>query len=120
MSIMDYLGGGAPGEAPPDMGAGGQPPVDIGMPPEAAPPGGGEESGPVEVLKQALDMVKQAISAEPDEQDKLTLEQATTLIQKVLANNEKLADQAIGAGPGARFLRKAQGGAGPTPGGGLV
>lgn len=107
MALQDLLGGGAPGGAP-----------------APAAPGPGEESGPgegggdsVSLLGQALDLIRQAIDVEPDEEDKLTLEQCTTLLQKVKASNQKLQDTAMGAGPGAKFLRKAQGGA-PSDGGG--
>lgn len=93
MSAMDYLAGA---QGPPAPG---------GEELAEAPQGGGDS---VTLLSDALSLIRQAIEVEPDDEDKLTLEQATTLLQKVKASNQKLTDTAMGAGPGAKFLRKAQ------------
>lgn len=93
MSVMDFLAGAQGGGAPAPAAPGGEPAE-----------GGGDS---VALLDEALGLIRQAIEVEPDDEDKLTLEKATTLLQQVKASNQKLTDQAMGAGPGVKYLRKA-------------
>lgn len=101
-------GGGAPVEGapvavPPDAGA---------LPPEiddpepdlapapAAPQGGTDEVG---VLKQLIDLGRQYTDIPTvEESERLEMEKATTIFQKLLASNEKMADSLTGADPATR------------------
>lgn len=105
MSVMDFLAG-AQGGAP----AG---PAVPGGEEAAEAPQGGDDS--IALLDDALELIRQAIAVEPDDEDKLTLEKATTLLQQVKASNQKLTDQAMGAGPGVKYLRKAAQASGGGP-----
>jgi hypothetical protein len=116
---VDFMAGAGqpappPGGAGPDLaallGAGGPPP---GPPPDQAPSPGvdavGGEGGPSEVeALQAILMACHEYMAIPtvEESERLTIEQCTTQIQKLLAANEKAADSISGANPA---LRKALG-----------
>jgi hypothetical protein len=97
--------------AGPAMGGGG--PAGLlaaaqGAPPDAGAEGGGEGSNS-EDMRQVKDLLRKILENEPDEQDSLLLEKMLTEAQQYLANEEKLVDTALGAGPGARLLRKTQG-----------
>lgn len=95
---IDLPGQGGPGGAP-------------GGPPQQ---GGGSQGGgnPVELLRQALDLVRQAALAEPDDEDQANLEKIGASIAQQIATDQKLRDQATGAGPGAKLVRKVAQGAG--------
>ena len=64
----------------------------------AGPPGGPDSpdapgaGDPVEILKQMLDLADQYRQAEPDEADKSSMEQARTLLQKLLAKDQQEKD----------------------------
>lgn len=93
------------------MGGGGGGPEGLlsaaqGAPPEDAGGGGNSES-----MRQVKELLRSILENEPDEQDSLLLEKMLTEAQQYLANEEKLVDTALGAGPGARLLRKTQGAA---------
>jgi hypothetical protein len=76
----------------------------------------GESSDPSDLVRQALDLLRKALEIEPDDEDTLLLEKMTTQGQQYLAAQQKLGDQAMGAGPGEKFLRKS--GNGGSAGGG--
>lgn len=97
----ELLGPGGP--SPVGLGPGGPPPT-IDLPQEEAAPARGGD--PSELVRQALDLLHQALVAEKDDEDTLVLEQMTTLGQKYLAQQQKLGDQATGAGPGVKLVRK--------------
>ena len=85
----------------------------LGGPP-AGPPedqGGGEDN-PVEILKQMLELADQYRGVEPDEEDKASMEQARTLLQQLLAKDQKEKDGLLQgkASPGA--LRRVLGSGG--------
>lgn len=106
--LMELMaGGGAPPEGMPP-GAGGPPPE--GMPPEAPPEEaamGGAESE-VEAYSNILDQLSEVMQIETvSEQERATLLKAANLIQGLLAQNEKMHEQA-GANP---VIRKAMAGA---------
>lgn len=109
MSSMMF-GGGAQGPAPSiQIPAGGS-----AQPGGAA--GGGKDStyqhlidstnDPETLVEWARQAIQKAIQVEPDHEDKLLLEKLTTSAQQYLAQQQKMGDQAIGAGPGAKLVRK--------------
>jgi hypothetical protein len=93
-ALAGLLGGGG-GAAPPPMTA--------GAPLEAPAPAAGE----VDVLKQMIELAGtyQAIPT-VDESERLDIEKVRTILQQLLAGNEKMADSLTGADPA---LRKALG-----------
>ncbi len=110
------------GGPPPDMMGGGTPPMGPG--PGGPPPGGPEGpsvtskpgGGPDDALRIAIDALTQFLEETQDDQDLAVVSKIQADIQKVLSDNVKLADQAVGAGPGARFLRKQNSGGSPPAG----
>ncbi len=100
--LAGLLGGGA--------GAGmGAPPAGPEPAPAAPADQGGGDEDPVDLMKQALDLVRRALAVEKDEEDVLMLEKTTTQIQQYIANDQKMVDTAMGTGPGHKALRKLQG-----------
>jgi hypothetical protein len=71
---------------------------------------------PEVLVQKASDLIKRAIAAESDHEDKLLLEKITTECQQYLASQQKLGDTAMGAGPGAKMVRKATARAQAGPG----
>ena len=113
-ALLAGLGGGGgpvpggPGPGGPDIGAllgglGGGPPQGPGGGPSEPPQGG---SDPVAILTGILDQCNQYLQVEPDEEDKLTMQKITTLIQQLKAKDQQDQDAAMG-GSNARILRKA-------------
>lgn len=112
-------GGGAPGGGgpmPPDIGAlmaqlggGGGAPADQGGPTISQ---GGSHGGGSDAIGQAIDLLNQAAIDEADEQDKQVILTCIANLQKVLANNQKDADAALGGSvsPGAVRKMAPQGG----------
>lgn len=97
-------------------GFGGGPPQSISVGGQGGGPvsggpmgGGGNETEAVSLVKQAQVLLRRALEDEPDEEDKLLLEELTSSCQKYLASQQKMGDQAIGAGPGAKLVRKVTG-----------
>lgn len=84
---MQMLGGGQPAEEP------GQ--------------GGGEA---LELIRQALDLVRQYAQQEESEQGTLDAEKITTLLQQILAMEEKELDDAMQGKASPKMLRSAYGG----------
>lgn len=78
----------------------------------SAGPTGGGGGNPVELLRQALSLVRQAAEAEPDDEDQAALEKIGASIAQQIATDQKLRDTATGAGPGAKLVRKVARGAG--------
>lgn len=100
------MGGGGGAAAPADMPPS-IPDPEAGAAAPPAPSGGG---GEVETLKSMLglaDEYKRLPSV--TEQERAQIEKATTILQSLLASNEKMSDQMSGATPA---LRKALGGPG--------
>jgi hypothetical protein len=112
------MSAGAPDLASLLGGGGGGPPGQIPVPGGGAAPdaGAGDQQGAIDKVTQAIQIVKEAIDAEPDHEDKLLLEKVATELQQYLAAQQKLTDQVMGAGTGAKAVRKATGG--PPAGGG--
>lgn len=98
----------------------GGPPSRIRIPPQGGPAGvsplggpadsqaqDGAQQNPEDLIQQAKDLIDKAIPLDPDHEDKLLLEKIATEMQQYLANQQKLGDTALGAGPGAKMVRKA-------------
>ena len=64
----------------------------IAPPSEAAPSAAPQGGDGVSLLKQAIDTIRQYQGGEKDEEDLLTAEKITTLIQQLLAKNQKELD----------------------------
>lgn len=103
--LAGLLGGGGGMGGPAAGGLGGPQPAPAAPPEEEA--AGSED--PVDLMKQALDLVRRALAVEKDEEDVLMLEKTTTQIQQYIANDQKMVDTAMGTGPGHKALRKLQG-----------
>ncbi len=104
-AIMEALGGGG---APP---MGGTPPP--GPPMGAAPPGppptdGGGDT--TDLIRQALELVRQYAAEEESEQNTLDAEKITSLLQGILASEEKELEDAMTGKASPRILRSAYGG----------
>lgn len=130
-SIADLLaaaggpaGGPPPGAdpgagLPPGLGAGGPPPS-IQIPADAGPggpldgggsvPGGPDSPAVADKISQAADLLQSALDQEKDPEDKALIADLIAKAHKFLGTQQKLVDQATGAGPGVKLVRKAQGG----------
>jgi hypothetical protein len=71
----------------------------------AGPPQGNTMAGP-DVLKSMLELASQYAEVEQDEEDLLAIEQARTLIQKLLAKQQREQDDAMQGKMSAGFLRR--------------
>jgi hypothetical protein len=96
----------------PDQGA----PPDQGVPPElAALLGGGGDpaeaepapSDPPDILRQMLELASDYRSVEEDDEDLLSIEKVTTLIQQLLAKQQKEADGMLQGKASPRAMRRA-------------
>lgn len=98
-------GGPAPGGVDPlqALGGGSGPPP----PDQSADTGGGDVSS---MLKDMLEIARGYIEQEDDEQNKLTMEKITTLIQQVLASEEKELQDAMGGKMSPKLLSRAYAG----------
>ncbi len=109
MSALDMMGGGGP---PPSI------PLPGGGDPGA---GGGGQPGPdtpdvEQAVQDAIDSLGQALDGENDPPDKATLAKIIADLHKFLGDQQNLLDKAVGAGPGAKIVRKAAGGPTGTAG----
>jgi hypothetical protein len=75
-----------------------------GAPP---PPIGGDEppADPETILRDMLDMAAEYLEVEPDEEDRLQMQKVTSLLQALLAQNQKAADQMMAGKIVPRALR---------------
>ena len=103
--MMDQGGGGMPPEIMSLLQGGGD-----GAAPQSAPSDGGEGSNAVDLIRQALELVRQYAQQEESEQGTLDAEKITTLLQQILANEEKELDDAMQGKASPRMLRSAYGG----------
>jgi hypothetical protein len=116
MSALDQLGAalgpGGPGGGPPS-----HIPIPSGPSDAAGPaPDAGGDSGPgdgpdspkvSDAVNTAIDAISGVIDLEGDAADKAFLAKVVADLHKFLGDQQKLADQAMGAGPGAKMIRKA-------------
>lgn len=87
-------------ELPYDQGQGGPEPGGTG------PQGG---SDPASALRALIQGARAYMEIEQDDEDLAVAAQVITLIQKLLAKNQKEADAAMGVTPASKFLRRQQG-----------
>jgi hypothetical protein len=93
------------GPAAPPQG----PPPEIQVNPADHPDN--QTADPEQAIADALDQIRAALSADGfSDQEKLTLEKVTTLLQTLAATREKEHQAALGGGPATNFLRRASGG----------
>lgn len=103
--ILEQLMGGGGGGLPPSI-PDPEPQAAAAPAPSPAP----APSGEVETLKALLGMARDyTVIPSVTEQERAQMEKVTTIVQTLLASNEKMSDQMTGATPA---LRKAYGGAG--------
>lgn len=102
MSMMDMSG--------PMMPPGGGMPGG-GMPPDSPDQGDGA-TDPLELYKAMKELLREAIDVEHDQEDVLALEKISTLVQQLIANNQKLQDQAMSGAMDPKMMRKAYGSGG--------
>jgi hypothetical protein len=100
--ILDQLlGGGAPAGADVPMTAGSEPPLTIPDPEPQLAAGGGRDE--VTVLKDLLGLIQEYRSIPTvEETERLEAAKADTILQKLLADNQKMADGLTGADPAVR------------------
>ena len=116
MSALDQLGAalgpGGPGGGPPSHIPIPSGPSDAGPAPDSPDAGGGPGDGPdspkvSDAVNTAIDSISGVIDLEGDAADKAFLAKIVADLHKFLGDQQKLADQAMGAGPGAKMIRKA-------------
>lgn len=117
-SLLDLLGPGGP----PDGGDAGGPPPSISLPGAGGPPAGDSGGGGIpgapdsqsvtDLVNQAADLLQKALSQEKDAEDKAMLADLIAKAHKFAGSQQKLLDQATGAGPGAKLVRKTTSGGG--------
>ncbi len=74
----------------------------------AGPPGGGSEQQPLAILDQMIQLAKQYLEVEPDEEDKATMTKLLATLQQYKAKDQADTQQAMGGNPAvSRILRKA-------------
>lgn len=69
--------------------------------------GGGD---PSEILRNILAEIDRYRQAEQDDEDLLQIEKVSTLVQQILANQQKDVDSAMGGKLSPKLMRRAQGG----------
>lgn len=73
-------------------------------------PHGPDRGDHTDALNDAISAIEEFISEETDEQDIALAREIMAKIAKLRSSQQELVDKATGAGPGARLLRKSQGG----------
>lgn len=96
-------GGDAPTGPMPGV-PGGSPGAEGGA---GAQPDGPDMPGVKKALQAATDNLMQAAQLEGDDADKATIMQLVAKVHSLVAGHQQLADQAMGAGPGVKLVRKA-------------
>jgi hypothetical protein len=71
-----------------------------------AAPSGGDEREPIAILKQMIDLAKQYLEVEPDEEDKATMAKTLATLQQYLGKEQADTAQALGQPAVQRVLRK--------------
>ena len=78
-------------------------------PPQGPSSDGGEGGNATDLIRQALELVRQYAQQEESEQNTLDAEKITTLLQQILSNEEKELDDAMQGKASPRMLRSAYG-----------
>lgn len=69
------------------------------------------QADPEQQIRDAIDQIRSAVAADGlDDQEKLILEQITTLGQKLLANRQSQAEAAMGTTPAHKAMARSYGG----------
>ena len=97
MSVMDMIGQMGQGQP--------QPPVEGSPNPQAE-----GEGDVMEIIRQALELVRQYAVQEQDDENTLRAEKISTLLAEILANEQKEIDQALQGKASPRVLRQAYAG----------
>lgn len=99
----DFQQAGLPPELAAVLGGMGSVPAQAtnAPPPEAAP-----RSGP-DILRQMLSLAAEYADSEDDDDDLLQIEQARTLLQRILAKQQKQQEAALGTSPALKGLARA-------------
>lgn len=71
-----------------------------------APGAQGSEEQPIAILQQMIDLAKQYMNVEPDQQDVATMAKVHTTLQTYLAKDQADREAALGNGSIARLVRK--------------
>lgn len=85
---------------PPPMG----PPMGGGMPPQMDEMAEDQTEDPGELLRSMLDHARSFLDSAKTEQDRLAMEKVTTLLQQILAQDEKDQQSALGMSPKLKAL----------------
>lgn len=78
--------------------------------PFSAPPEPEGQGGPADLYQQIISLLSQAQEVEDSEQDKLALEKVRTLIQQLLADEEREEEEAMAGKMSPGLLKRAYGG----------
>lgn len=105
MNLQDMLGGGG------GMPMGGGPPDSIPIPGGPPGAGGGGTPGPDTPQAKAradqiAELLQQELNDENDPEDKATISKILASWHQYQGSQQKMMDQATGAGPGAKLIRK--------------
>lgn len=101
-ALSGLMGGGGGGDP---MGAQGAPP-DASAPPEGPTTADPKQGDNLDNLRSAIDSIVSYMQDEPDPEDLAKANKAKQALLDLLASNQKMNDQAMGAGPGEKFVRK--------------
>lgn len=109
MSVIDFQGGNLDGQSGYYEGFGGGAPAPEAAPVAAEEPGaGGGQEDESAIFRRMLEDARSLLAADSlSEANKLLMEQATTLIQKIRASEEKEMDDAMSGKLSPGVLRKA-------------
>jgi len=97
-------------QPPPEIqiggGGGGPPPMDGGGDPGGGTPGKIDMAEAKKHVLAAIQSIEAAAVAEGDPQDEATLKTLAAKLMSMVGANQGLEDQAMGAGPGVKLIRK--------------
>jgi hypothetical protein len=86
-------------------------PMEIQVPPQQGAPAPDAGGGGGDPFQEIIEAARRAVEADGtvDAQERLIIEQITTLVAKLQANREKQEQAALGGGPATQFLRRSSG-----------
>lgn len=101
-------GGGSPLPLDAFIGQGGFPSPGMGSPGRdpGAESGGEMPSDPTEILRQAIEMVKEYLNTEKDDEDLAAASKVIAALQSILAKQQKETDAAVGITPQSKYMRR--------------
>jgi hypothetical protein len=77
-------------------------PAEEELPVDEAP----EEEDPVSILQQMIELAMRYQEVEEDPEDRATMAKLLATLRQYEANEQKERDQALGAGPAVKFMRR--------------